>query len=572
MSLNGKFCKLNTTVIVILLTFFCNSIYANTNNPLPARNSYDLLEIGFEQSSLIGNGLNVSGNPPRLVSGSHPVFEGNQSLSIFLDRQASPIEYRTEFTLRGEQYQKKFTEFEYGKEYWIGFAIYLDDEYQLPELGDIILQMHGKPDRHLGEHYRNPTIAFSVSGELENRKYGVNTPHWVISVIGDNRQVTPASGNPRYPTNQNAAISPAAGDVGRWVSWVIHFKHTYNPDGYLDIWKDGVQVYSQDRLRTAFNDQRGSYLKMGSYKWSWKHQHKYPTINPARRLSYLDSLRIAQGSGRYNDVVPQLIRNAPTPIQEVPATQPVIAAPIVEEPIVPVIKEASIPVPVQQPVTPPEPVITPVASGSCGKNIKLDGRNDWVNIPNLRLGSDFTIEGWVKLKRGIDYRDGLVGQEGPGSDINFYKGKVRLFAQRRDHVIAKTTIAPETWTHIAITRSGKNLSLYINGVLDATGQWGGVFTVKSLGRSNRGYLGGELDEVRIWNQFRSGNQINQNYAQSVPVNSQGLLGYWKFNEDAQIVNDSARSANHATLGASPRKFHDDPLRSKSTAPVSESCN
>jgi hypothetical protein len=264
----------------------------------PVRNTHNMIDIGFEQPDLISNGLNPSGNPPQLVSGSHPVYEGNQSLSIFIDRAHSPVEYRTEFTLRGEKYDKKFTEFEYGQEYWIGFAIYLNDDYQIPEMGDIIFQTHGKPDLHLGEGYRNPILSMAVTGLQEG-----GIPHWGISIKGDHRQITPSSGF-RYPTNEGAFLSPVAGDIGRWVTWVIHFKHSYNTDGYMDIWKDGKQVYSKNGIRTAFNDVKGSYLKMGSYKWSWRAKHNYPTIHPAKRQSYLDSLRIAQGSNRYDDVAP----------------------------------------------------------------------------------------------------------------------------------------------------------------------------------------------------------------------------------------------------------------------------
>jgi len=278
-----------------------------TEQSLPAtsapRNILDMIQIGFEQPDLVSNGLNVSGNPPKLVSNSHPVFEGNQSLSIFIDREQSPVEYRTEFTLSGNKFDRKFINFEYGKEYWIGFAIYLNDDYQLPELNDIIFQTHGIPDFNLGENYRNPILSMSVTGLLENDKNAVSEPHWAISILGDHRAVTPDSGV-RYPTHVRDVISPVQGDIGRWVTWVIRYKNTYNPDGYIDIWKDGQHVYSKTGIRTAFNDRKGAYIKMGSYKWSWRSQHTYPTINPARRQSYLDSVRIAQGQDRYNDVAP----------------------------------------------------------------------------------------------------------------------------------------------------------------------------------------------------------------------------------------------------------------------------
>ncbi len=85
---------------------------------------------------------------------------------------------------------------------------------------------------------------------------------------------------------------------------VIDTKNTYKTDGFVEVWKDGVKVYNKRGIRTSYNDVRGSYMKIGSYKWSWKPKHSYPTTNPARRQSYLDSLRVAIGPNRYNDVAP----------------------------------------------------------------------------------------------------------------------------------------------------------------------------------------------------------------------------------------------------------------------------
>jgi hypothetical protein len=107
-----------------------------------------------------------------------------------------------------------------------------------------------------------------------------------------------------YQSNIGDVLTPIKSDKGRWVKWVIHFKNTYRSDGFIEIWKDGAQVYNKRGIRTTFNDDRGGYLKMGSYKWSWRPKHSYQTINPARRQSYLDAVRVGIGPNRYNDVAP----------------------------------------------------------------------------------------------------------------------------------------------------------------------------------------------------------------------------------------------------------------------------
>ena len=267
------------------------------------RNTNDMIEVGFEKPDLKSNGIYPSGNPPELTADPEEIFEGKQAIRICLDKNRSPVEYRTEFILNADTYSRKFVELEYNKEYWIGFVILLDKDYKIPRLRDILFQIHGTPDLLLGENYRNPLFTLSVSGDLDNDKLSVNKPHWTISILGDDRKITPIKEN-RYPTKILAAIAPAEDDIGYWVKWVLHFRYTYNPNGFMQIWKDGKIVFYEDKIRTAFNDAIGAYIKIGSYKWSWRKTNHYPVITPPVRVSYIDSLRIAQGANRYNDVAP----------------------------------------------------------------------------------------------------------------------------------------------------------------------------------------------------------------------------------------------------------------------------
>jgi hypothetical protein len=248
-----------------------------------------------------------------VVSDDAPVLEGNQSLSVFIDKNNSPDNFASQITLREALYSKKFTEFEYGKDYWIGFAIYLDDDYQMPEFGDHVYVLSSRPDKHLGEGNRAANIVLTVSGKQENNKRGLTEPHWVVAINGDDRQILPAN-DVIYATSESAALTPVAGDTGRWVSWIIHIKHTFNADGLVEIWKDGVQVYSKNGIHTSFNDARGPFVKLGSNKWSWK-SDKYAAINPARRQSFLDGFRMAQGSNRLVDVDPIPDESFSNPVQ-----------------------------------------------------------------------------------------------------------------------------------------------------------------------------------------------------------------------------------------------------------------
>lgn len=177
--------------------------------------------------------------------------------------------------------------------------------------------------------------------------------------------------------------------------------------------------------------------------------------------------------------------------------------------------------------------LTMIPTGtSCNQSVFLDG-NEWINIPDMELTGDFTIEAWVKLASGIDVYDTLLGQEGIGPDINFYQQKMRLFVVEApwDAVTANTLIKENSWTHVAITRLGSDLALYINGTLDANGNWAGTLPIQALGRGNRNRDDkfGQMDEVRIWDVARSADQISLNFNQSVDPLSEGLLRYWTFN-------------------------------------------
>ena len=214
--------------------------------------------------------------------------------------------------------------------------------------------------------------------------------------------------------------------------------------------------------------------------------------------------------------------------------------------------------------------ITPEAGTCSTSGLDLDGINDWVNIPDISLSNDFTIEGWVNLAAGIDNLDAMFGQEGQGPDINFYAGKVRLYSFG-DKVVANTAIQANTWNHIAITRLGSDLKLYINGIEDATGTWSDTLTLKAIGRGNRGYFKGLMDEIRVWNIARTNIEISASFNTDVLPSTLGLIGYWNFNSTDQTVFDTSNSGNHGSLGANSAAGADDPSYLSSTVPIIENC-
>lgn len=114
-------------------------------------------------------------------------------------------------------------------------------------------------------------------------------------------------------------------------------------------------------------------------------------------------------------------------------------------------------------------------------SIALDGTGDWLMTPNrtnLNVGSgDFTVEAWVYT--GSSSQQVIIGanrnSDGVGAfmlNLN-YTGKVRFFCSYSggsflDYNVGTGTISDSAWHHIAVTRSGSSLRIFIDGTQTGT--------------------------------------------------------------------------------------------------------
>jgi hypothetical protein len=98
-----------------------------------------------------------------------------------------------------------------------------------------------------------------------------------------------------------------------------------------------------------------------------------------------------------------------------------------------------------------------------------------INTPNIQLGTgNFTIEGWVYLTTGSTAR-GYISK-GPsaattGWELLFTAANFLRFEWTTSFIVGATTIPTNTWTHVAVVRSGSatgNVKAYVNGTLYAT--------------------------------------------------------------------------------------------------------
>lgn len=166
--------------------------------------------------------------------------------------------------------------------------------------------------------------------------------------------------------------------------------------------------------------------------------------------------------------------------------------------------------------------------GAIDGAIALDSA-DYIDIPNSLTFTDFTLEAWVFLVGDISNADAIVGQAGPGQDVNFYDRRLRLFVGGPDQcelqftgdpcwdvIIADTTVESDGWNHWVITREGENLRLFLNGVEDSTGgPWSGLFAPKAIGWGNAGTLVGAIDEVALYGHALSQDRVQAHFEAGV---------------------------------------------------------
>jgi hypothetical protein len=218
--------------------------------------------------------------------------------------------------------------------------------------------------------------------------------------------------------------------------------------------------------------------------------------------------------------------------------------------------------------------------------VELNGRNAYVGIaptPDLGLKT-FTLETWFNRKGQSDTTStgsgGVVAipliakgrgeADGDTRDANYFlglrAGDNRLVADFEDtsggvnHPILGTNPAPlGAWNHAALTYDGATLRLYLNGVLDAEllvnrmprfDSIHGVAIGSALNSTGtpEGFFQGEMNEARIWNYARSGDDIKAAMTQQMP-SAPGLVGRWAMTENAgSMVADTAGTpANNGTL-------------------------
>jgi hypothetical protein len=178
-----------------------------------------------------------------------------------------------------------------------------------------------------------------------------------------------------------------------------------------------------------------------------------------------------------------------------------------------------------------------VTSGYMGFGGEIDIGSFKIGHKPAYLLNDFTAELWVKrLSNSWNPATyGRIIEKGfhNGFTINGIGGNnIQAFVNGTNVNFANQLPLNE-WTHLAITRSGSNMKVYMSGYLNAQGTVSSA-TLTNVGPLEIGTTQAEpaqwliVDEFRLWNYARTSGQITSNI-NTVVSSETGLLNYLRFN-------------------------------------------
>lgn len=209
--------------------------------------------------------------------------------------------------------------------------------------------------------------------------------------------------------------------------------------------------------------------------------------------------------------------------------------------------------------------------------------NTYINNYALQdITNTFTIEFWANPQTQDNFYDGELGAQyggllvfHPYAIAPFWGGYaetgyagvglsvgtngVTVFEHADQYVSARLIYqGPITgWTHIALEYVNKTPSLYINGVLVATGLTSGKTYVSpsyNWGGGGYGFFTGSLDEGRIWSVARTPAQIAASYNKGLSASDNtGLVGYWPMDGTYGSVIHDESCNGHDDMFYSPEE-------------------
>ncbi len=197
---------------------------------------------------------------------------------------------------------------------------------------------------------------------------------------------------------------------------------------------------------------------------------------------------------------------------------------------------------------------------------------DFNNDPKFNNLTNFTMEALVRPNAFGKLISTLMGIEGHFllrfGDAGVPDNQLQV-ACNTNRTNSDLQVETGVWTHIAVAFDNGNVTVYYNGVQKMSENVGRTSVnlgakhhneedgsrVFWIGYSYSGdrYFDGDISEVRIWNRTLTKEEITAPlHFYTVDPNSEGLISYWKFDEEAgNIIKDYSPSGYDLTCDTNP---------------------
>ena len=199
--------------------------------------------------------------------------------------------------------------------------------------------------------------------------------------------------------------------------------------------------------------------------------------------------------------------------------------------------------------------------------LNFDGIDDELRMSvenSHTIGDAFTIEAWINASQWRDesWQGTIVGKDKSELDEGFAfrcgKNGTLSFVMSANNVWNEIATSPmmdeSVWNHVAIVIDGNDMTLFVNGESSASGTYSGTFTGADILGTKIGASGafpgrtfnGAIDEVRIWNIVKTGQELFDFSTQQLNGDEPGLIAYLPLDEGTGLT--TANLANEDNPG------------------------
>lgn len=185
--------------------------------------------------------------------------------------------------------------------------------------------------------------------------------------------------------------------------------------------------------------------------------------------------------------------------------------------------------------------------------------------------SNFSVEAWVNPTESLTAGFGgiFIKQDSMMFRLNNLKPEVALQTGSWSYFTTTAALRTNEWQHIAFTKSGATLKIFVNGTLIYQNNSAGASVLSQTGYVGIGanpwngasnqttpqseLFAGGIDEVRVWSVARTDSEILNNMDLKLAGSTSNLLGYWDFNGNSSSSTLYDRTSNgfNMSINGSP---------------------